>query len=217
MKRTHLFSTKFIVYLITCLSVLVASWESSINHKAFASESIPSESIRLRILANSDMPADQLLKRDIRDRIVASMNEWVKGPETLEEARVIVGAQLPELEAQVGAMLAERGLAYPYKVELGSAPFPTKVYGSRVYPAGDYEALVVTIGTGEGQNWWCVLFPPLCFVDIVGGKKKQEKAAAAAGVEPADLKAAQEDPEVRLFLVDLAKKLGSQVGKMVKR
>lgn len=144
---------------------------------------IPSESIRLRILAHSDSIQDQALKRRVRDAIVEQMNSWVTGPTTLEEARVIVRENLPVLESVVEREIRRYGYDYSYRLELGVVPFPAKMYGNEVYPAGDYEALRVTIGAGQGQNWWCVLFPPLCFVDTAKGEAvaKQEKDGKDAG------------------------------------
>jgi stage II sporulation protein R len=172
-------------FIHVALLVLVMSWEQGKNDPAFAasiaegsSNAIPQESIRLRILADSDSPSDQLLKRRIRDEVIVAMNGWVTGPQTIEEARETVRAHLPELDRLVGSMVLEAGYSYPHKVELGFVPFPTKVYGDRVYPAGNYEALRITLGRGLGQNWWCVLFPPLCFVDVsIGEAPKKAKDA----------------------------------------
>lgn len=112
--------------------------------------------------------------------MVEQINQWVAGledPQSLEQARALIQSHLPELNDLVGGELAQRGIDYSYKVELGTVPFPTKMYGGRVYPAGEYEALRVTLGAGKGQNWWCVLFPPLCFIDAGSGD--------AAAAEPA--------------------------------
>jgi stage II sporulation protein R len=170
-------SFKSLGILAFALIVLITCWESNPTNAAVITPEIPKESIRLRILANSDSAQDQALKREIRDAIVARMQEWVQGPHTIEEARAVVTAHIPEFDLLVGDMIRERGYAYTHQVELGIVPFPTKMYGDEVYPAGDYEALRVIIGEGKGQNWWCVLFPPLCFVDSVSGE-----AVATSGV-----------------------------------
>lgn len=177
-KRTDRHSFKHLLFVAFALIVMITSWESNRTNAAVISPTIPEESIRLRILANSDSAQDQALKREIRDAIIVRMQDWVVGPHSLDEARAVVLAHLPEFDALVGQMIESRGYRYTHTVELGKVPFPTKMYGNEVYPAGDYEALRVTIGSGEGQNWWCVLFPPLCFVDSVSG----EAVAAAAVV-----------------------------------
>ncbi|MCZ8523374.1 MULTISPECIES: stage II sporulation protein R [Paenibacillus] len=185
-------------YLLFAFMVLMACWESNRSNvmlvTADAAESaagetgakIPQESIRLRILANSDTPADQWVKREVRDAIVAEMEGWVEQPKGIEEAREAVRAHLPELREVVGGTLRKNGFDYNYNVELGVVPFPTKMYGNEVYPAGDYEALRVSIGEAEGQNWWCVLFPPLCFIDSEMVVKPDNTAHAAAAEEEVD-------------------------------
>ncbi|REE91421.1 stage II sporulation protein R [Paenibacillus taihuensis] len=167
-------------YVLLLAALLLMSWESQRADAAIAGGSIPSESIRLRILANSDSAMDQLVKREVRDAVVAQMNTWVTGPQTIEEARLTIRSHMNDIEAIVGKTLNDRGFHYGYKAELGIVPFPTKIYGTEVYPAGNYEALRITLGAGAGQNWWCVLFPPLCFVDAVSGESSTPTTAAAA-------------------------------------
>jgi stage II sporulation protein R len=164
------FSIRQLVLIVFAIIVLISCWESNRNNIALADSAIPEQSIRLRILANSDSIEDQVMKRLVRDAVIAQMNTWVKEPDGIERARLVVLEQLPALEALVKRELAVHGYYYAVRVELGKVPFPTKMYGNRVYPAGDYEALRITLGRGEGQNWWCVLFPPLCFVDAVSGE-----------------------------------------------
>jgi stage II sporulation protein R len=179
-KRTERHSVKSLSFIVFALILLIMCWESNRTNAAVISPTIPEESIRLRILANSDSAQDQALKREIRDAIIARMADWVVGPHSLDEARAVVNAHLPEFDQLVGEMIASRGYNYPHTVELGVVPFPTKMYGNDVYPAGDYEALRVVIGSGEGQNWWCVLFPPLCFVDSVSGEAVASAAVVVA-------------------------------------
>jgi stage II sporulation protein R len=151
-------------YILFVMIILVMSWETSIE----AQNLIPEDSIRLRILANSDSLQDQWIKRKVRDAIIAEVNSWVDSLQVkdLAEARQLIKSRMPEIEEAVQSTLTQYGFTYGFKMELDVVPFPTKVYAGEVYPAGDYEALRVTLGKGEGQNWWCVLFPPLCFVDI---------------------------------------------------
>lgn len=177
---------KHTAIIISILMMIMMSWESQKTDAAVGGGPIPEQSIRLRILANSDSAGDQLVKRQIRDRVVEEMNSWVaklENPQSLDQARAVIREHLPELEKLVGQELDKRGLAYGYKVELGVVPFPTKLYGGTVYPAGDYEALRITLGAGEGQNWWCVLFPPLCFIDAGSGDAAAKPAGEAKTVQ----------------------------------
>jgi stage II sporulation protein R len=219
------FSIMNYVYMIIALMVLVASWESSRTEAAIAGAGIPEESIRLRILAHSDSPYDQWLKREVRDAIVEQMNQWVTGPQSIEAARTVISSRLYEMDAVVGEVIAKNGFTYDYHVELGVVPFPTKMYGSVVYPAGEYEALRVTIGAGEGQNWWCVLFPPLCFVDVTTGeavaknetRNEAGKSGSAAvnladagkaGTVVAEASFKEAKPQVKFFLWDALQRVG---------
>ncbi|QGQ93463.1 stage II sporulation protein R [Paenibacillus psychroresistens] len=156
--------------MVFAIIILITCWESNRNNIALADSAIPEQSIRLRILANSDSIADQVMKRKVRDVVIAQMNTWVKEPDGIEYARRVVREQLPAMQMLVQKELASHGYNYGAQVELGQVPFPTKMYGNRVYPAGEYEALRITLGRGDGQNWWCVLFPPLCFVDAISGE-----------------------------------------------
>lgn len=183
---------KYTAILICFLMIMMMAWEGQKSDAAVAEVSIPQDSIRLRILANSDGTQDQLVKRQIRDKIVEQMNQWVaelEDPQSLEQARTLIRKHLPELNTLVGAELEKRGIAYAFNVELGVVPFPTKMYGGTVYPAGDYEAVRITLGAGKGQNWWCVLFPPLCFIDAGSGDaaapaaSKGTKTVSASGTD----------------------------------
>ncbi|MEN9406211.1 MAG: hypothetical protein RLZ12_495 [Bacillota bacterium] len=146
---------------------------------SYAQQSIPKQAIRLRVLAHSDHPADQRIKRQIRDLVIANMKSWAKQPGDMKEARALVQAHLPALAQTVTRALKDTGANYKAKLSLGQANFPDKVYGMKKYPAGKYEALVVTLGAGQGRNWWCVLFPPLCFVDLEESMKQDEVASAS--------------------------------------
>ena len=130
---------------------------------------IPDEAIRLRILANSDSEEDQEIKRQIRDEVNANITNWVEELTSLEAARQVLKSHLPEIQQIAKRHVKELGLDQEVKVEFGKANFPTKLYGQYLYPAGEYEAIVITLGEGSGANWWCVLFPPLCFLDFSNG------------------------------------------------
>lgn len=138
---------------------------------------IPDEAIRLRILANSDSETDQEVKRAVRDAVNNQINQWVEQLTSIEEARHVISSRLPELENIAREELAKRNLQYSVDIDFGDVQFPTKLYGQYLYPAGNYEAVLITLGEGKGANWWCVLFPPLCFLDF------SNSAAVSQGIE----------------------------------
>jgi stage II sporulation protein R len=133
--------------------------------------------IRFHVLANSDTPADQALKRKVRDEVVKAMTPIFDNADNLKEARVLAKENLRVMETIAKKTIKNQGYKYPVKVVLGTFQFPVKTYGELTLPAGKYEAVRILIGNAEGANWWCVLFPPLCFVDVSKGLNVDVPAA----------------------------------------
>lgn len=127
--------------------------------------------IRLHVVANSDSPQDQALKLAVRDEIIKTM----EGQETLEDARGYIDSHLDEIEAAAEKVIRERGFDYPASARHKVTFIPEKSYEDLTLPAGNYEALRVTLGRGEGQNWWCVIFPQLC---LLGEAEEKDDAAS---------------------------------------
>ncbi len=125
--------------------------------------------IRLHVIANSDSPEDQALKRDVRDAVIDYMKGKLEQSKSIEQTRFIIENNIDEIVEVSERILREKGKEYPVKAMLGSYAFPTRAYGDITLPAGNYQALRIVIGEGIGENWWCVLFPPLCFVDASHG------------------------------------------------
>ena len=118
--------------------------------------------LRLHVLANSDSEGDQALKLSVRDAILADTAHLFADCKSRDEASAVVNENLPLLQMSAERAISEAGYSYPVRIELGEEEYPTKNYESACFPAGEYLSLRVLIGEGEGQNWWCVLFPPLC-------------------------------------------------------
>ncbi|WP_226536965.1 stage II sporulation protein R [Fictibacillus halophilus] len=214
-KRNH-----FFILILISLAVMFLFFETQTkvaNATMNASVKIPEESIRLRILANSNTAADQKLKRDIRDEVNAQITTWVDELSTLSEAREIIRQQLPAIEEMVQNKLNEAGVDKTFSVELNKVAFPTKMYGDYIYPAGQYEAVLITLGEGEGKNWWCVLFPPLCFLDFENGdavKENKEGKSDIAETASAEESDETEEIQTKFFVVDLFNSLVSAVGSL---
>ncbi|KIO64507.1 hypothetical protein B4064_0993 [Caldibacillus thermoamylovorans] len=168
MRQKSIHAIAFFFILVT-----IASMFSLYLPKSFAQEEdvvvIPNEAIRLRILANSNSEQDQEIKRIVRDRVNAQITEWVSTLTSIEAAREKIIANLDILEATAKEVLEENGVNQKVQIDFGEVDFPTKLYGNFLYPAGKYEAVLITLGEGTGANWWCVLFPPLCFLDFSSG------------------------------------------------
>ncbi|WP_368996764.1 stage II sporulation protein R [Caldifermentibacillus hisashii] len=168
MRQKSIHAIAFFFILVT-----IASMFSLYIPKSFAQEEdvvvIPNEAIRLRILANSNSEQDQEIKRIVRDRVNAQITEWVSDLTSMEAAREKIITNLDILEATAKEVLEENGVNQKVQIRFGEVDFPTKLYGNFLYPAGKYEAVLITLGEGTGANWWCVLFPPLCFLDFSSG------------------------------------------------
>ncbi len=133
--------------------------------------------IRFHVIANSDSGDDQALKLAVRDRVLAQAEAVYPENATLEEALAALEGNLSALEEAGRSMVEAEGYDYPVTARLEECWFPTKEYDGFALPAGNYTALRVVIGAGEGQNWWCVAFPPLC----LGAASETVEDAAAAG------------------------------------
>lgn len=157
---------------------------------------IPDDAIRLRILANSDSTEDQAMKEKVRDAVNLEITEWVADITDIEEARALIQDNLAEIEKVIHDVVGNSDFAVAYDDEI---TFPMKLYGDYLYPAGEYEAILVTLGEGKGSNWWCVLFPPLCFLDFSFGTTVESNTTteeAVAADEP------EEEVEVKFFLFE---------------
>ncbi|MFT0801670.1 stage II sporulation protein R [Bacillus swezeyi] len=198
------------IFLLLIGSIANLATEETAQSSGREPAVIPDEAIRLRILANSDSESDQNLKRKIRDEVNQEITKWVEDLTSMKDARQVIRSKLPEIKKIAKDAVKRENARQSVDVSFDKVSFPTKLYGNMVYPAGEYEAVLITLGEGEGANWWCVLFPPLCFLDFSNGEAvkspdedqaKEEKTAetdalASSGEEK------EEDKEVKFFLVE---------------
>ena len=157
--------------------------------------------IRLHVLANSDSYEDQQLKLKVRDRIISQMGEVFEDETKIEDARNITKENLEKIELIAKDEIEKNGYNYSVRVSFGKSDFPTKDYGNLILPAGSYEALKVEIGNADGQNWWCVLFPPLCFVDescVSTDTRAFDEIEKNGGKSAKELVKKEKSPEVEL-------------------
>lgn len=119
--------------------------------------------LRFHILANSDSEEDQKVKLLVRNAIGKQAENWLLKSKSIEESKKIIGTHMDEIERLAQETLQKNGYAYEVCARLCQVDFPEKTYGEYTFPKGRYEALQVELGTGRGQNWWCVLYPNMCF------------------------------------------------------
>lgn len=177
--------TAIIVIISMILFITLMQVQQNLSKASADKGAIPKDAIRLRILANSNSAADQMVKREIRDAVNSDIEGWVHDLKTSKQAKKVIDSHIGEIRQTVREKLQAMHLRESFTVKLGEADFPTKMYGGYIYPAGKYQALVITLGSGQGANWWCVLFPPLCFLDFEHGdavktKDNQEQTTKAS-------------------------------------
>lgn len=147
-------------------------------------ERLAEKLIRLHVIANSDSEADQALKLQVRDAILEEAEEILRACAGLEEAEEQLGAALERMTAIAGDTVARAGYDYPVSAALSYESYPTREYETFRLPAGRYLSLRMTIGAGEGRNWWCVVFPPLCNAATT---EEFRETAGAAGLSSEEL------------------------------
>ena len=149
-----------IIYILLCINSYVNAVSNNISSSVF----------RLHVIANSDSVEDQSLKYKVRDKILEYTNTLIDvNSNSKEDIINIYNQNIDILKSIAQNTVYENGFNYNVNISIGNFYFPTKYYGDISLPAGYYDALRVEIGNAKGQNWWCVMFPPLCFVDVTSG------------------------------------------------
>lgn len=158
---------KYSLILIILLGIYI--FISAFSYVTSVSSELEDSIFRLHVIANSDSKEDQNLKYIVRDKLIEYMNSISLDAKNKEEAMQIAKEHINDFEKVAKQTIIDNGYNYDVEVEIGNFSFPTKTYGDISIPAGLYDALRVKIGEAKGQNWWCVMFPPLCFVNVSSG------------------------------------------------
>ncbi|MDF2505250.1 stage II sporulation protein R [Clostridium sp.] len=145
------------------------------SNQLASQQSIAKKIIRFHVLANSDSNEDQALKLKVRDKVLAYIAPKMSNSKSIDESREILKKYDKNINEIAESVIRENGYNYSVKTELANVDFPVKSYGAIVLPQGRYEAYRILIGSAKGHNWWCVMFPPLCFTDITKGNVEVEK------------------------------------------
>ena len=150
---------KIIIILLAVLSIVMVynNFNKSENVK------IPDSAIRFRVLANSNSPRDQKIKEDVRDKMQKELYTLLENSKSIKEARGLINDNMDNFNNILSKEMEDKD--YSYTIDYGMHEFPEKTYKGITYEAGEYESLLVTLGEGKGDNWWCVLFPPLCLME----------------------------------------------------
>ena len=205
---------KYILLLIVSVLFLLLSAYSYVNA---VSNNLANSVFRLHVIANSDSKEDQDLKYKVRDKLIEYMNTLTNDMNSKEEVIEIAKTHLEDFKEIAKNVVKESGYDYDVNVEIGNFSFPTKTYGDISFPAGFYDALKVEIGKAEGQNWWCVMFPPLCFVDVTSGvvpEESKENLQENLGNEEYELISDTENSSilnVKFKIIELFESIGTKL------
>lgn len=177
-------------YIILILVLFLFLIFSAYSYASTVNENLSDNVFRLHVIANSDSKEDQNLKYKVRDKLIEYMKSITSNIENKEEVINIAYNNIENFQKIAEQVIKDNGFNYPVKVEIGNFSFPTKTYGDISFPSGFYDALKVEIGNASGQNWWCVMFPPLCFVDVTSGvvpESSKENLETNLGQEEYDI------------------------------
>lgn len=201
------------------LAILLLSWiltqaikVSAVNgNTENIQENIAKDIIRFHVIANSDDDEDQELKYQVKDTLVKSLTPYLKDAKDKDEAQDILIEKIPLIKDVAEQTIEDWGYNYSVSVTLSPSYFPMKVYGDYAFPPGYYEALQVCIGEAKGKNWWCVMFPPLCFVDetysIVDEEGEEKLEMLLTEEEFYALKNKDTPIKIKFKLIEIIKKL----------
>ena len=161
-----------VVFGVICSLIFGAYWTK--GYSETIQNGIAAKVVRFHVLANSDDEEDQVLKLAVRDRVLQEYGELLEKCENKEETLEALERMQQEICETAMEEVVDKGYDYPVRVSLVREEFPFKKYDELIFPAGVYDALRIEIGEAEGQNWWCVLYPQMCFVDAAWGYTTEE-------------------------------------------
>lgn len=176
MKKIFLFlhnrNFKEIILLVILFSFYI--FINAFSYATQVSNDLQKSVFRLHVIANSDSDEDQNLKYIVRDNLIQYMNSICTNCSSKEETIEVVSNHISDFTDIANQTIKDNGFSYTANVELGNFEFPTKTYADISFPSGYYDALKVKLGSSSGQNWWCVLYPSLCFIDVTSGFVPEE-------------------------------------------
>ena len=190
------------VKMVIILSFLLFIYTTvcAFSYAQNVSSDIAESVFRLHVIANSDSKEDQDLKYKVRDNLISYMNNICNNCNNKEEAINLVTKHKEDFKEIALNTIKDNSYSYDVNISIGNFQFPTKDYGDISLPSGYYDALRVEIGEAKGQNWWCVMFPPLCFVDITSGvvpEDSKEQLEDNLSEEEFALVSEDSDPQIK--------------------
>ncbi len=170
----------FLVSLLTLIFALTITYAKNVG------SDISQSVLRLHIIANSNSDTDQNLKLKVRDKIITESSYLFEDCQSLEKSLQIVDSNRQLFKQIAENEIQSQGFDYPVNISLGKVAFPTKNYGNITLPSGQYTALRIKIGEAKGENWWCVMYPPLCFTDGVLAASDEANEKLKSQLKPSE-------------------------------
>ncbi len=208
-------SKKFIIQAALLIGFITAVFCEGICAFAESKRGITEDVFRLHVIANSDSDEDQALKLRVRNAVLEASADIFGEADSAADAKRLSEENIQLFEAAAAAEIAASGYDYPVRCEVGTVHFDRRVYGSAELPEGDYSALRVIIGEGEGENWWCVMFPALCLPAVTNTDEVLSLAAENGVISTEELELMQdpENYEVKFYFAEVIKKLCEKLNK----
>lgn len=205
------FNFRLLMLILLFAAISTCYINTSAKADTSIQEGIASKVLRFHVIANSDSEEDQNLKLTVKEALVNNLTPQLKDINDINEVKAIVTEQLDTIRTIAENIIRQQGYDYSVTVSLEKCYFPLKIYGNYAFPPGYYEALRVRIGNAEGRNWWCVMFPPLCFVDetysIVDENSKEKLLTLLSDEEYDSLISGKTPVKVKFKLVEKIKDL----------
>jgi len=210
---------KKVVCGIIVITLLFAGGMYVVNAESLnLQSSIEQKLIRFHVIANSDSVQDQAVKLKVRDKVLEYISPKLKNSKSKEESEKILREHDKEIIKISENTLKENGYQYTVTTRIGKENFPVKVYGNITLPQGEYDAYKIIIGSGQGKNWWCVMFPPLCFVDITKGEvsyreneKRMKQVLSENEYNAVDNTRKKDEIKIRFKLADIIKNISKRI------
>jgi len=195
-KESKIIGISLIVGLLFAFSLAAYSYVYS--HAT--QQDIADNVIRFHVRANSNSTADQALKDQVRIRVLAEFEEFLESSTSIDETRMTLAKKLYDIQSFAEYVVRAAGFDHKVTASISRLFFPTKFYGNMAFPPGEYEAVQIIIGEGAGSNWWCLMFPPLCYVDMTSTDSGREQLANTVSEESFRLITHQEEPSRSLVV-----------------
>lgn len=197
MKKINIYRLSVIIFTLV---VIV----SAVTYAKITQSKIAAQVLRLHVIANSDSESDQRLKIAVRNRILSEVSDLFENTSSAAEAAKIAEGKLEFLTEIARDEVKKQGFSYPVSVKIGKVAFPVKFYDDIMLPSGQYTALQITIGSGGGRNWWCVMYPPMCSLD--GITSDNSRSALKSALSESDFNMVSSNgkgAQIRFKIVDL--------------